>query len=198
MFFYFEGIMNEISEEMYRRLYRLLKRKIPPESIAGTLNIPLRTVHRIIDRINITLNDDPKANAEKNTKPEQKNYLDIYVFSKTRYSVIQLVGTLTEPYLKQLENELEKAFLSQWKAIAIEMSDILSIDKVCCELILTYNQKFTENEKFLAILDPSQAIEPHLLEFGLENVMPVFGTELAFEENAFKKNEKIVKTRVTP
>jgi anti-anti-sigma regulatory factor len=194
------GSMREISEEMYHRLYRLMKRKIAPTNIAHTLHLPLRTVEHIINRMkksddeNLSLN---KAKIQKSKKPGDEKYLDIYLYTKTRYSIIQLVGALTEQYCERLEKELQKVLMSSWKAIALEMSDLSLIEEPCSNLIISYYPKFQEKDKFLAILNPSPAIDSQLIEFKLEDNIPIFGTELAFEENAFKKKINSIKKRNT-
>lgn len=190
--------MREISEEMYHRLYRLMKRKIAPKVIAHTLNLPLRTVEHIINRMEKAGNEKLKLNKatiQKSQKPDDEKYLDIYFYTKTRYSILQLVGALTKPYCERFEKELQKVLMSSWKAIALEMSDLSLIEEPCSDLIISYYPKFQEKDKFLAILDPSPAIDSQLIELKLEDHIPVFGTELAFEESAFKKKINSIKKR---
>lgn len=189
--------MREISEEMYHRFYRLHKRNIPPEAIANTLNLPLRTVKQLINRMNMTHSKTPKkvTTVQNPVKSENADYLDIYFYTKTRYSIIQLVGVLTEKYSENLDKELQKSLTSSWKAIALEMSNVSLIDETCSDLIISYYQNFLEKDKFLAILDPSPAVDSQLMELKLEGNVPVFGTELAFEENAFRKKIKNSKRR---
>ncbi|HLV30769.1 MAG TPA: STAS domain-containing protein [Chitinispirillaceae bacterium] len=189
--------MREISEEMYHRFYRLHKRNIPPEAIANTLNLPLRTVQQLINRMNMTHSKTQKkvTTVQNPVKSENADYLDIYFYTKTRYSIIQLVGVLTEKYSENLDKELQKSLTSSWKAIALEMSNVSLIDETCSNLIISYYQNFLEKDKFLAILDPSPAVDSQLIELKLEGNVPVFGTELAFEENAFRKKIKNSKRR---
>ena len=189
--------MREISEEMYHRFYRLHKRNIPPEAIANTLNLPLRTVKQLINRMNMTHSKTPKkvTTVQNPVKSENADYLDIYFYTKTRYSIIQLVGVLTEKYSENLDKELQKSLTSSWKAIALEMSNVSLIDETCSDLIISYYQNFLEKDKFLAILDPSPAVDSQLMELKLEGNVPVFGTELAFEENSFRKKIKNSKRR---
>lgn len=189
--------MREISEEMYHRFYRLQKRNVPPEAIANTLNLPLRTVQQLINRMNMTHSKTSKkvTTVQNPGKSENVDYLDIYFYTKTRYSIIQLVGVLTEQYSENLDKELQKALSSSWKAIALEMSNVSLIDETCSNLIISYYQKFMGKDKFLAILDPSPAVDSQLIELKLENNVPVFGTELAFEDNAFRKKIKDSKRR---
>ena len=90
---------NELSQEIYHRLYRLIKRKVDPRFIAATLNLPLRTVLTVITRLENPDAPDTQESSEttinqnKSVIPE-KGFLDVYCYPKTRYAVINLVGTL--------------------------------------------------------------------------------------------------------
>ena len=100
-------------------------------------------------------------------------------------------------YIDLLDKELEKSLAFTWKAVAIKMSDVISMDETGAGSILTYEQKFQENNKFLAILDPSTSVEPLLLKYKLEGKIPIFGTERAFEDSAFAK-KSFRKTGIRP
>ena len=184
------GRYCDLSDEIYHRLYRLTKRHVDPKVIANTLHLPLKTVNNLITRINTP---DPSPGMEiaengvkENSVPEI-GFLDVYYYQKTRFALIKLVGTLNEENSDILNKELQKVLGSFYKAAAIKMSDVVSMDEAASRNLLDYNEIFQKDSKFLAILDPSKAIEPQLLEFQLEGAIPIFGTERAFEEAAFPR-----------
>jgi anti-anti-sigma regulatory factor len=176
---------------MYTRIYRLYKRNINTQSIATTLNIPLRTVQSVISRFETSgsLNSAEATNPSENESVSEHNsaFLDIYTYQKTRYVIIEFVGVLTGNYTESVSKELQKALSSNWKAIGLKMNNVKNIDKSVADIILSYHQQCTSVAKFFAILDPSPEIESHLKQHNIENVIPIFGTERAFEDNAFSK-----------
>jgi anti-anti-sigma regulatory factor len=181
-----------LSQEMYTRIYRLYKRNINTQIIATTLNIPLRTVQSVISRFEssgVTENAEPDDLSINDDSTIEKNatFLDIYTYPKTRYAIIEFVGLLTDNYTETVSKELQKALSSNWKAIGLKMNHVRSMDKSIADIILSYHQKCSSVAKFFAILDPSPQIEPQLRQFNIENVIPIFGTERAFEDNAFSK-----------
>ncbi|NLD94101.1 MAG: STAS domain-containing protein [Fibrobacter sp.] len=176
----------ELSEEMYRRIYRLIKRQIDPRVIANTLNIPLRTVESIIGRFGRTSPDELTSDTGLDSKETtEKGFLDIYNYPKTRYSIIQLVGTLTKEYVNQFNDELEKISATAIKALAIRMSDLSSIDSDGAGVLIKYFEHFHAHGKYFALLDPSSELEASLNTLKVTETIPIFGTERAFEEAAF-------------
>jgi anti-anti-sigma regulatory factor len=131
------------------------------------------------------------ASSENNSK-----FLDIYTFPKTRYAIIEFVGVLSDSYSETVSRELQKVLSSNWKAIGLKMNNVRSIDKSIADIILAYHQKCTTVAKFFAILDPSPEIEQQFKQFNIENVVPIFGTERAFEDNAFSKKTSNITKRI--
>jgi anti-anti-sigma regulatory factor len=178
---------EELSQEMYHRIYRMVKRNIEPKLIAATLNLPLKTINSIILRITQKNNSDITDSAAVSQAQSVSDFLDVYLYTKTRYAVIQLVGVLHKQNLYLLEKEIEKSFTAPWKAIALRLTDVLLIDSDSCNFILSCYQKFQDLGRYMAILDPSPQIEATLTEFKIEDTVPIFGTERAFEDAAFPK-----------
>ena len=82
---------------------------------------------------------------------------------------------------------------SQQKAIAIRLTDVHVIDDNAITLLLDYKTRFTNKGRYLGLLDPAPDIEGVIIEKGLDERLPIFETDRAFEENAFKvsiANEK--------
>lgn len=186
---------SEISEEMYRRIYRLIKRQIDPRVIATTVNIPLKTVEGIVSRFEKNLigelgNLEGLSNISEAN--EEKGFLDIYVYTKTRYAIIQVVGILTSENKDVFSQELEKVYQTSFKAFAIRMSDVTEIDEIICKLIVNYYEKFQSYSRYLALLDPAPEIDGLLAQFRVDSVVPVFGTERAFEDAAFSRKVSTV------
>jgi len=178
----------ELSEDMYRRIYRLIKRQIDPRVIANTLNIPLRTVESIIHRYGKTSAEDLALDVEADSDDTAQNgFLDIYNYPKTRYSIIQIVGTLTKEYIDQFHDELEKTSTTAIKALAIRMSDVSNIDSAGAGILLKYFERFQTYGKYFALLDPPPELETLLSNLKIADTIPIFGTERAFEEAAFSR-----------
>lgn len=176
---------DELSLEMYHRIYRMIKRNIEPKVIAATLNLPLKTVNGIVMRIKQKNDSGVTDSAFVSQEHSVRDFLDVYLYTKTRYAVIQLVGVLHKRNLYLLEKEIDKAVTAPWKATALRLTDVLLIDSDSCNFIRNSFIKFQELGRFLAILDPSPQIEATLSESKIEDTVPIFGTERAFEDAAF-------------
>ena len=134
---------NDLSEEMYHRLYRLIKRKIDPRSIAATLNIPLRTVLNVISRIdNISaVETEPSGSTETDASQAESDFLDIYVYQRTRYVIVRLVGSLVESRSDSLNKELGKILETSFKAVALKITDVRQIDEQGKDCLLQLKKK---------------------------------------------------------
>lgn len=184
---------RDLSEEIYHRIYRLIKRGLSPQTIAATLQLPIRTILSVVNRLDKSsspANNTTVLVQEQHETQHESEFLDLYFYPKTRYAIIQLVGTLTETYTPLLENELEKTLELSWKALAIRMSDVLVLCESACNIIAASKDRFTSLGRYLALLDPSPSIETALTTFHLEGIIPIFGTERAFEDAAFAKKGK--------
>jgi anti-anti-sigma regulatory factor len=181
---------HTLSEDMYHRVYRLMNRDTDPRLIAAALDLPLRTVLNVIARLRKNQLVDPvfqRKPAEEKNKTGSGSFLDVYFLTKTRYTVLQLVGYCIREQAPALETELEKALASTWKTIAIRMTDVTAIDEWTAQRLLEFCVTLKAHERFVAILDPSPAIEQVIVQAGIEEKVPIFGTEHAFEEEAFSR-----------
>ncbi len=165
----------------------MIKRNIEPKLIAATLNLPLKTISNIVLRIKQKNNSDINDSSAISQYHSVGDFLDVYLYTKTRYAVIQMVGVLHKQNLYLLEKEVEKSFTAPWKATALQFTDVLLIDSDSCNFILSTFKKFQELGRYMAILDPSPQIEATLNELKIEDTVPIFGTERAFEDAAFSK-----------
>lgn len=182
---------HTLSEDMYHRVYRLMNRGTDPRLIAAALDLPLRTILNVIAR----LRKSQSAESEIQRKPEEEksikgssSFLDVYFLTKTRYTVLQLVGYCIREQAPVLEIELQKAQSSVWKTIALRMTDVIEIDEWTAKRLLEFCVMLKARERFVAILDPPPAIEEVIVvQTGFEGKVPIFGTEHAFEEEAFSR-----------
>jgi ABC-type transporter Mla MlaB component len=186
-----KNLLHTISEDMYHRVYRLMRRDIDSRLIASALNLPLRTVLNVIARLKKNELADQQSPllpaGEEKKSISAATFLDVYCLTKTRYSMLQLVGHLVKEEMQILEQELQKVETSVWKAVAIRMSDVVELDAACARLLLDFFTRMTSHERFVAILDPPARIEKQLIEFKIEGKVPIFGTERTFEEHAFPR-----------
>ncbi|MBN1576146.1 MAG: anti-sigma factor antagonist [Chitinispirillaceae bacterium] len=183
---------HDESDEIYHRIYRLIKRQISPHIIAATLHLPLRTILGVINRLERTESllehQQPyPGDAETSNSSE---FLDIYFYPKTRYAILDLVGSLSDSYTGLLQDEIQKTLALKWKAVAIKMSAIHFLCETAAGVLLSSKDTFATLGRYLALLDPSPEIESALGTYNIENEIPIFGTERAFEEAAFSKKRQ--------
>ncbi|MFW5775486.1 MAG: STAS domain-containing protein [Chitinivibrionales bacterium] len=188
---------SELNWEIYHRVYRLAVKNVDPQRIAATLNVSLKTVQNVIYRIKSAKqnlkNDNPTSLSESKGTG---TYLDLYVLPKTRYVVLDLNGWVTREHCARLAEEITTIKESDWKTVAILMADVKDIDQAAIDLILDFHREYENKGRFVAILDPSQDIEPFIAETGLEEKIPVYGTEKTFEDKAFaSRNQSITQRR---
>ena len=128
-----------LSESFYHRVYQLVKRNIGLRVIAATLNVPLRSVLNVIARIEKSGLDEKKVVRSPDEIPlkQQKNaFLDAYFIPRNRYAVLQLVGFIVKEMKAKIEAELLIVKLSSWKIIAIQLTEITSMDETGAQLLL--------------------------------------------------------------
>ncbi|MBN1306747.1 MAG: anti-sigma factor antagonist [Chitinispirillaceae bacterium] len=186
------NLRHDESDEIYHRIYRLIKRRISPHIIAATLHLPLRTILGVINRLERAksvpeFKDSSPGGEEVSNSSE---FLDIYFYPKTRYAIIDLVGSLSDSYTGLLQAEIKKTLASKWKAVAIKMSAVHSLGEAAAGVLLSSKDSFASLGRYLALLDPSPEIESALGAYNVEKKIPIFGTERAFEDAAFSKKKQ--------
>jgi|GEM_PF-817573 len=171
---------------MYHRIYRLAHRDVPPDRIALTLDLPLKTVQRILEKFAQPQgNISESLHAGEDGRKAAETFLDIYIIPKVRYIVADFSGWVTTDHAGKLKSELEGLAASQWKVIALLMRDVLGADATGMEAIISFHESTAARGRYCAILDPSAAIESIISENRLEERIPIFGTEKTFEDAAF-------------
>jgi ABC-type transporter Mla MlaB component len=178
----------KITSDMYHRIYRMGLKKLSADRIAATLRLPPRTVHAILERLfGRPGSGKPKATPQEQleSRPQETPYLDIFILPKIRYARVDCFGYVTRDHLPQLKAELEKLLAAQWKAVALQLSDVVQLDTEAIAVIRDFYLAYEKRGRYSAILDPSPNIEPIIAESQIEKLMPVFGTEKSFEETAF-------------
>ena len=188
---------SHLPQETYHRIYWYAKRNVDQGIIAHTLQLPLKTVEHIVERF---MNAD-RTIAEKHgsrspahvtnavfehTRPSDEDFLDIFMFVKTRYAVMDMSGMVTKKNIDKLAAELNKMESSELKAVAISLADVKQIDDDGLGALIALHDKFNKTGRFIAILDPSPAADAFILAKGADTKIPVFGTETAFESHAFR------------
>jgi anti-anti-sigma regulatory factor len=197
---------QKISWEIYHRIYRLALKNVDAQSIAATLQLPLRTVNIIMERFSANKKRKPadpadsgadarikKTRAAHELSIKNQSFLDVYILSKARYAVIDLSGMVTEEHLEKLKKEIGHLAASTWKAVAILMADVIVVDEKGMAEIIRFHNEFSKRNRFVGLLDPSPAIEPFIEKHKLDEKIPIFGTEKVFEEKAFALTKTIEK-----
>jgi anti-anti-sigma factor len=183
---------SQLPKEIYHRLYWYIKKNVDPIRIAAALNLPLKTVQHFAERLK-TGKDvaelkefEKEADMPAKFQELQSDFLDIFVFSKTRYSVIDISGSLDIKNVPKFKEELRKINPSHRTPMAFKLTGMQYIDNEGIEALLAAYVGFKQMGRYSAILDPSPTIEPMIKQHNLEDKIPIFGTELAFEEHAFR------------
>lgn len=174
-------------QNIYHRVYQLVKRNIDLHVIAVTLNLPLRTVLNVIARIEKSGLDEKKgfsAIDEIAAKPQKPAFLDTYFIPRNRYAILQLVGFVVKEMKKKLEQELLVVKLSSWKTVAIQLTEVTAMDETGAGLLLAFCAEMKTRDRYIALLDPAMELESALSLYKIEGNVPIFGTKWAFEEEA--------------
>jgi anti-anti-sigma factor len=183
---------SQLPPDLYHRLYWYAKRSVDPVRIAAALNLSLKTVNHCIDRFKedksavLSKRSENSSTKSSHTPAKNSDFLDIFIFTKTRYSVVDISGSLDKQHVGKLREVLEKTVSSHKNPLAFKMTDVQHFDIMGGETIYLLFVEFKQIGRYCAILDPSPAIEPLLKQYGIDTKIPIFGTELAFEGHAFK------------
>ncbi len=187
---------SPLSSEMYHRIYSFAKKNINAHMIAHTLKIPVKTVENILKKMLDSGQFPHKKNIEKELiEPSDDkisnpgvadNFLDIFLFPKTRFSLIDISGMATKKNLAKLSADLRKFYSLESKAIAIRLAEVTEIDEDGFAAIIGFHNDLKAVGRISAILDPSPVVDEFILSNGHEKKIPVFGTESAFETHAFR------------
>jgi anti-anti-sigma regulatory factor len=188
-----------VSQETYHRIYWFAKRNVAAEVIAHTLKLPLKTVQHIIERFSSTDHADPVHHTPEPIIPAQQNnpadgsasgsdedFLDVFLFIKTRYAIMDISGMVTKKNIYKLNTEIHKLENSDLKAVALRLTDVKDIDSEGLSAIVALHGTFKKAGRYTAILDPSPMADDFILSLGVEKKIPVYGTETAFEAHAFR------------
>jgi len=182
---------SQLPKDIYHRLYWYAKRNVDPARIAAALNLSIKTVHQIIGKL--AEENNRKSAAESlpplhpaSTKALPADFLDLFVFTKTRYSVVDISGSIDKMHIQKFRETLLKITSTDRKPLALKMTDVTTIDDTGVGSIKTLYTDIARQGRYCAILDPSLAVESALKRHGLDALIPIFGTELAFEERAFR------------
>lgn len=186
---------KDLSIDIYHRIYRMASRKISTNQIAVTLNLPFSTVKSVVDKLSYTPSKKPAKvvhndDAGAVEHPDAQSYLDVYLLQRLRCSIIDLNGMITAKHAVVLQAELDKIVNSEYKVVAILMTNVKDIDEVGFGLIHSFFDMQTGKGRYVGLLDPSLVVENYLTHHDLEKIIPVFGTEKAFEDNAFKTKKQ--------
>jgi anti-anti-sigma regulatory factor len=188
---------SHVPQETYHRIYWFARRNVDPRVIAHTLKLPLKTVEHVIERF---LSSDNAAAAKFPSEPPlhtkrddtvhapafDEDFLDIFLFVKTRYAVMDISGMVTKTNLSKLTAELRKLTHSDLKAVAICLSDVKQLDKEGLGALIAFHDEFKALGRFTAILDPAPVVYAAIMDHDADKKIPVFGTESAFESHAFR------------
>jgi anti-anti-sigma regulatory factor len=182
---------SHLQQEIYHRIYWYAKRNVDPHVIAHTLKIPLKTVEHIIERLSTSTPHDAPTDASTlhghaTDAGSDDDFLDIFLFVKTRYAIMDISGMVTKKNLHKLTTEFHKLRNSDLKAVAISMTDVQQLDGDGLAALIALSNDLRKMGRYSAVLDPSPAADAFIAEHDPGKNLPVFGTETAFEAHAFR------------
>ena len=171
-------------------MYWYVKRNVDPGRIAAALDLPIKTVHHLISRL-ATKKDSTAINGKKKSPYQGRrmtggDFLDLFIFSKTRYSIVDISGSIDKQHCQKLKEEIVKISASDRRPLAFKVTDVVFVDKKGVEALQSLHADFKHQGRYCALLDPSPEIDAVFKQYGLDASIPIFGTELAFEEHAFR------------
>jgi anti-anti-sigma regulatory factor len=185
---------SHVPQETYHRIYWYLKRDVDPAVIAHTLKLPLKTVEHIIERFSeadrpLAAHHAPVPHAHapgsaKHTANDE-DFLDIFLFVKTRYAVLDISGMVTKKNIHKLAAELDTLKISDLKAVALCLTDVKVIDEDGLAALISFHEEYRKAGRSTAVLDPSPSADSFITEHDRSKRLPVFGTETAFEAYCF-------------
>lgn len=181
---------SQLPKDTYHRLYWYAKRNVDPHRIAAALNLSYKTVTHLIKRLRSETISGPapaqkSADSPKHKQSKETLFLDIFIFAKTRYTVIDINGYICKETVPKLNEEFKKIAGSGRLPLALRMADVQNIDSAGIEALVSMYGDFKKNGRYMAILDPSPDLDSVFKHHDLDKTIPIFGTERAFEENAF-------------
>lgn len=178
---------QEVSIELYHRIYRLLRKGADCMRIAAAVELPLKTVQNIVARFKDSSSIDINAEAAAGPHAQKVDSVpcEAIVFSKGRYALVDLTGQLVNNRLSSVLAEFGKLLNSEFKAFALRMKNVTAIDAEGFKAFLSFYEQCSAKQLYVAILDPSEIFESVLKEHQGELTIPIFGTESTFEKNAF-------------
>ena len=182
---------TDLPWDIYHRIYRLAAQKVDAQRIAATLNLPLKTVQGVLNKLASDKKRmpgdgyNPRNATEHQSAQDDGSFLDVYVYQKTRYTIVDFSGMLTSDHIPKISSELTRLSQSGAKTIALLLAEVKSVDEAAMELIVDFCKSHASKGRFIALLDPSMEIEPFIEKNKIEEIIPIFGTEKMFEEKAF-------------
>jgi anti-anti-sigma regulatory factor len=115
-----------------------------------------------------------------------EDFLDVFLFTKTRYAIVDISGMVTKKNIHKLQVEIHKIESSDLKAVALSLTDVKEIDDDGLASLVALHDYFKKAGRYTAILDPSPVADAFILSRGADKKIPVYGTETAFEAHAFR------------
>lgn len=176
-----------LSENIYHRVYQLVKRNVDLRVIAATLNLSLHSVLNVIARIEkneLEEKKGPETLSETPTQQQQQFSLDSYLVPLNRYAILQFTGFLVKDTKEKIEADLLAVKLSTWKIIAIQLTEVSDMDETGARLLLDFIAEMKSHDRYIALLDPSMELEVGLTKYHFEDNVSIFGTKWAFEADA--------------
>jgi anti-anti-sigma regulatory factor len=181
--------MNEDQQYvLYRRIYRMRKKKFKPAEIATVLDLPIGTVQKILNQLDEN-GVSPGLETEKATQVKTESNAYVIPVLRKEYHILDLGGVFTFQFLKTLRAEFEEVLKSKdsWP-VAIKMNDAVSVDSSIVGLIMNFAKEMKSIGRTVVFLDPSKPVDNLFKQLNLYEKIPVYGTELVLQEKIKELN----------
>jgi anti-anti-sigma factor len=187
---------HNLSDETYLRIYRMMKRGIEAPRISSTLQLPLPLVREVLARFRREStagkpspqpSQTARGSAEQHAHPAtDEEELYIHIRYEHRYPVMELSGAATARHTDEISQHLDTLCATKYRAIAVAMDHVTTIDPAVLETIKTYAEQCRQRHVFFALCGTSLEVERVIERTGFDQHVRVFGTRMTFEERAFR------------
>ncbi len=180
---------TDLSDDIYRRIYRLAVRGKRVAVIAAGLGLPLRTVQDIVRKLfpsrkTGTLpphGTPPSPDRAEKTDSGEAGYVDLFVVPRGGYTILDLSGSATRANQESLESQLKRIAPSpSCRGLAVKLTDLADLDETGAEVLMKFAEQALSHGGRAAFLDPPAKVERVLQSVLHDGAMPIFGTESAF------------------
>jgi anti-anti-sigma regulatory factor len=177
---------------IFHRIYKLHQKNIPPQQIAATTKMPLKSVKSILRKIKeaegASLGSRSGASAQAFTL---EPYLDSHVRKKHTHVTLDFSGFFTTEFIPQIENNIYQVMEdSSTQRIVLKLADIYKADANAAKVLRKIVQDLSRKGRSLVLFSPSESMEAAIQKADLEKDIRILGTQAAFDNYVYNLSSK--------